>query len=251
VAQLRHATRLAPDSAAVHHDLATLLLRQRSYTEARTELDAAIRLRPDFFEAYVNRGVVEFAEGRTASAIAWYERSLAIAGDNPTAHYNLGFAYTTLGNFESARRHYQRASAIAPHDTQSLLGLARLSALQQRLPDAMAGYRRVLTLEPRMLGALLDLAWILATSADGSVRDAAEAVRLAERALDTSPSDLPTSLDVLAAAYAADGQTARAVATARRALTLVSDAGGPDELRDGLARRLATYEALEKQRPPR
>ena len=248
IEQLRQATRLTPDSAPTHHDLATLLLRQRRFDEARGELHAAIRLRPDFYEAYVNLGVSDFAQGRIASAIDWYERSLAIAADNPTAHYNLGIAYDALGDIARATHHHERAVAIAPADVQSLLALAKALALQGRVADAAVRYRDVLTLAPHTPAALLDLAWILSTVPETSVRAPGEAVRLAELALDLSPVDLPTTLDVLAAAYAADGQTMRAVATARQALALVVGAGGPTELRDGIARRLAAYQQMQSQR---
>jgi tetratricopeptide (TPR) repeat protein len=250
VDQLRHATRLAPDSGPTHHDLATLLLKQHLYDEARAELEAAIRLRPDFSEAYVNLGVADFAQGRTAKAIEWYQRSLTLAADNPAAHYNLGVAYGTTGDFESAQRHYKRAVALAPQDDESLFGLARLLALNGRSAEATIRYRQLLTAAPLTTGALLDLAWILSTSQDSSVQDAPEAIRLAEQAMKLAQVDMPTCLDVLAAAYAADGQIARAIATARQALALVVTSRGAAELRQGIARRLGSYEKLLERRTP-
>lgn len=249
VEQLRHATRLTPDSAAARHDLATVLLRQRRYGEAREELQTAIRLRPNFFEAYVNLGVADFAEGRPAPAIDWYQRSLAIEPDNATAHYNLAGAYASLRDFPSAERHYARAIALGPRDIESLLGLARLLALQGRTAAAADGYRKALAIDPRTAAALLDLSWVLSTAVEASLRDPKEAIRLADQALNIAAAvDLPTSLDVLAAAFAADGQTARAMATARQALLLIDKSGGPRKLREAIAQRLATYEILHRSR---
>src|SRR5207244_12523740 len=68
--------------------------------------------------------------------------------------------------------------------------------------------------------ALVGLAWRLATGPDSWLRDAAEAVRLAERAADLSDRRDARVLDLLAAAYAASGDFDRAVATAQAALDL-------------------------------
>ncbi|HUR32492.1 MAG TPA: tetratricopeptide repeat protein [Vicinamibacterales bacterium] len=251
VEQLRRATRLAPESAPTHHDLATLLLRQHLYDEARRELETVIHLQPDLFEAYVNLGVADFAQGRTASAIAWYERSLLIAADNATAHYDLAVAYDTLGNLVKARLHYERAATLEPGDVESQLGLARLLVRQGEAGAAAARYRQVVALAPRNAGALLDLAWILSTTSAVPAQAPHEAIDLAERALGLPEVDRPTALDVLAAAYAADGQVDQAIATARQALALVVSAGGAAELRDGIARRLASYERRRVTPPPR
>jgi hypothetical protein len=70
-----------------------------------------------------------------------------------------------------------------------------------------------------------EMAWILATHPDATVRDPARAVRLAERAADLTAHRQPGILDVLAAAYAAAGEFDRAVATAQEAMALATSSG--------------------------
>ena len=72
--------------------------------------------------------------------------------------------------------------------------------------------------------ALNNLAWIRATSPDPTLRDAAEAVRLAERSCSRSKNPDSGQLDTLAAAYAAAGDFDRAVETAERAAQLAESA---------------------------
>jgi hypothetical protein len=68
------------------------------------------------------------------------------------------------------------------------------------------------------LEALVSLAWILATAPDASVRQSAEAVRLAQRASALAdPGDVRVA-DALAAAHAASGNFNRALAIAEAAL---------------------------------
>ena len=103
-------------------------------------------------------------------------------------------------------------------DAHANLGIALLA--KGRVRDAMAEYTKALQISPENLAALSNLAWLLATSADPSLRNGSEAVRLAERAESASSrSDKhPTVLRILAAAYAEAGQFAEAKETAQQAL---------------------------------
>ena len=96
---------------------------------------------------------------------------------------------------------------------------------------------------PENLAALSNLAWLLATSADPSLRNGSEAVRLAERADSASSrSDKhPTVLRILAAAYAEAGQFAEAKETAQHALE-AANIQGNTTLADALQDELALYD---------
>ena len=66
------------------------------------------------------------------------------------------------------------------------------------------------------------LAWVLATCPEASVRNGAEAVELARRAVKLSDGREPAILGTLAAAYAEAGRFPEAVQTARKALELAT-----------------------------
>jgi hypothetical protein len=65
--------------------------------------------------------------------------------------------------------------------------------------------------------ALNELAWVLWTNPDGSLRDGAEVVRLAERASQLTKREMPSVLLTLGAAYAEAGRFSDAVACAQLA----------------------------------
>ena len=67
---------------------------------------------------------------------------------------------------------------------------------------AVTHYRQALKLEPDKVNALNKLAWILATRRELALRNAPEAVRLAERACELTGYDNAVSLGTLTAAYA-------------------------------------------------
>jgi Flp pilus assembly protein TadD len=72
---------------------------------------------------------------------------------------------------------------------------------------------------------LNELAWLLATFPNSSVRDGQEAMRLAERACIITNRTDPALLATAAAAYAEAGKFSEAIAAARDALSLARSSG--------------------------
>lgn len=144
---------------------------------------------------------------------------------------------------------------LAAHDLEGALGLFRAAAeadrtrgdtravlaflLHQsgRSREAIPVYREAIALAPDDPAPRNVLAWILATSPDPDVRNAAEAVREAEKATELTDRENPDTLDTLAAAYAERGDFAGAVATADECLALLEQLGEGELLRDVQARR--------------
>jgi tetratricopeptide (TPR) repeat protein len=126
-------------------------------------------------------------------------------------------------------------------DAHANLGSAWLA--KGRVRDAMAEYTKALQISTENLAALSNLAWLLATSSDSSLRNGSEAVRLAERADSTSSrSDKhPTVLRILAAAYAEAGQFDEAKETAQHALE-AANIQGNTTLAEALQGELTLYD---------
>jgi tetratricopeptide (TPR) repeat protein len=239
IAALREAARLDPRSASVHYDLGTVLLRERQNDEARKRFETALRLKPGFAEAHNNLGIVHFTEGRYEDAIRSYRDGLAAQPENVEALYNLARALTALNRFEEALVSYREALRLRPADADIHASTASALAMVGRVDESVAHYRLALASNPDLAPALVDLAWILATS-DRVERAPDEAVRLAERAARLATAPSATILDTLAAAYFSTGQIARAVETARAALTAANDANEA-ELAGRIADRLRFY----------
>ena len=113
---------------------------------------------------------------------------------------------------------------------------------QGRTAEALAHWRDGLQLQPNDPPALRRVAWVLATSPDAAIRDGAEAVAFAVRALELSGGKDAQVLDTLAAAYAEKGQFADAALTARRAQARAAQENQPALAHD-IGVRIALYEA--------
>jgi len=169
-------------SAFVQMNLADALARKGQSDEAMVHYEEAIKLQPNYADAYYNRGNVLFAKGRIDEAIADWEKTLQIQPNDADAHTCLGNALLRQGSLKEAIAHYEKALALAPKDPHSRNNIA----------------------------------WVLATSSDASIRDGARAVEFAREAVEFSNSEDPKFLRTLAAAYAESSRFSEAVLTAKR-----------------------------------
>jgi hypothetical protein len=80
-------------------------------------------------------------------------------------------------------------------------------------------------LDPENGNAANNLAWVLATSPDPTLRDGAQAVAYAKRATKVPGGDNPLVYRTLAAAYAENRQFAEAISAAEHAKQLAQAAG--------------------------
>ena len=239
--QLNEAVRLDP-TAGRHYDVGRVLLMQEHYGAAETAFRRALELKPEFAEALYGLAVVRHGQRSLDDAIELYGRALGAEPSNAAGHYNLGRALAERGQIDRAIHSYHKAIELAPEDADSHQSLARALVMTNQLPEAIYRYRRTLEIEPDRVGALLDLAWIIATAPNVELRVPAEGVRLAERAVTLTSGANATALDTLAAAYAAAGQADRAITTAENALKVASDAG-ERELAEQIRARLERYRA--------
>ena len=239
LSQLNEAVRLDP-TAGRHYDVGRVLLILQRYSDAETSFRKALALKPAFAEALYGLAVVRHGQRNLDEAIELYGRALGADPLNVAGHYNLGRALAERGQLDRAVQSYQRAIELAPEDADAHQSLARALVMQNQLSEAVYRYRRTLEIEPDRVGALLDLAWIIATAPNLELRVPSEAVRLAERAVRLTNRTNATAFDTLAAAYAAAGDLERAVPAAESALRIASDSG-ERELAGEIRARLDRY----------
>ena len=87
-----------------------LLLGQ--YQRAFEDYDKAIRLNPDYTDAYYNRGNAYAKLGKYQRAIEDYNKAIFLKHDYTEAYNNRGHAYLSQGNKELGCRDVQKACAL-------------------------------------------------------------------------------------------------------------------------------------------
>src|SRR6266540_2038040 len=198
-------------TAFVEMNLGDALARKGQPDEAMAHFEQAIKLQPDYAEAYYNRGNVLYAKGRVDEAMADFEKALQIQPNDADAHTGLGNALLRKGALKEAIAHYNEAMALAPEDPHSRSNLA----------------------------------WLLATSSDASIRDGAKAVELAQQAVSLSGGREPLFFRTLAAAYAETGRFSNAIAVIQQGVAIARVQG-----KTGLADLLEEDVLLYRQQVP-
>lgn len=157
-----------------------------------------------------------------------FRHTLTVTTNNYYAHNVLGGALTRKGEVDKALEQFRLAYKIKPDNAIMAANLANALTAAGRSRDAADLYRRSLAERPGVPWRMNNLAWILATSRDPSVRDGAEALRLAKLACESDGGENPFYLDTLAAAYAELGRYDDALATIQKARELASVQGQGD-----------------------
>ena len=209
-----------PDRAALRDDIAVLYMELNRPAEAVPHFEAALKLKPGSAAAHFNYGTALASAGRLEDAVTQYQRALALRPDYAIAHNNLGTALLQLGRPQPALASFRQAARIDPQLGEAHLNVGLVSRALGDGPEAVARFRRALELSPGWVTAISSLASLLAASPDASVRNPAEAVALADRAVTLTLRRDANTLDVLAVAHAAADDFDRALAIADEALAL-------------------------------
>jgi tetratricopeptide (TPR) repeat protein len=220
IEHFRRAIAVSPDFAEAHNNLASVLFNQGKLDEAIEQYQKAIQLNPDFAGAHNNLGEAFRAQGRLNEAIDEYQQAIAIKPDYVIAHDNLASALFTQGKLDEASKELQRTLELVPNSVHVHYQLGLVLQSSGRFAAAVGQFQKILELDSRHVAAQNNLAWLLATCPDSSVRNGSKAVEAALRAVELSGGETPEILDTLAAAYAEAGRFPEAVATANRAFNL-------------------------------
>jgi tetratricopeptide (TPR) repeat protein len=212
------------------------------FEKAITEYRAALAIQPRYFSAHLNLARQLAARRPFAEAIAQYRKALAIARKDPVIQYEFGVALAAHEELDEAIEHFREALNAKPDYAAAHAKLAAALVARGQFGEAMTHYRASLALDPSLMEVQNNLAWLLATCPEPSLRNGAQAVELAEQATHRSRVEQAGPLDTLAAAYAEAGRFPEAVATARRALKLATRKYLPD-LAKKLRERIALYQA--------
>ena len=242
IEQFRKAIAIRPNNAQAHNNLGTALVQAGKLDEGIVQLREVLLNSPDNAEARNNLGDALLRKGALDEAIAQFRKVLEVNPESAGVHFNLGRALARKGSLDEAIEHLRKAADADPGFAAAQDVLGDTFYLRGNIPEALARWRKGLQLEPGDLPVLNQTAWVLATCPQASVRNGAESVGLAERALQLSGGREPAVLDTLAAAYAEVGRFPEAVETARRAQALATQQN-KRPLAEKLAARIALYEA--------
>ncbi len=215
-----------PAAWGIQSDYGVILAARKNYPEAVEHFVASLQANPNNPDAQSNLGQALALEGKLDEAEPHYMAALKIKSDDPVTHRRFASLLMRQGRNREALAHLRMALALSPKpDIKLRLDYANLLHQTGDLRQAVAQFRRVVLLQPDSVEALNNLAWLLATASDDTVRDGGEAVQYAEQASRLPPVKGMCVPGTLAAAYAEAGRFSDAVATAEKAVEDETAAG--------------------------
>ena len=230
-----------PECWMAHNNLGIALRQQGRTEDAIAQYREALRIDPAYAVAHNNLGNALRQQGRTEDAIAQYREALRIDPAYAEVHCNLGNALLGQGRTEEAMAHYREALRINPAYAEAQYNLGNTLFQQGTVDEAIAHTQKALELQPSNLSYENNLAWMLATAPQASLRSGARALELAGKANQSTGGNNPVILHTLAAAYAEAGDFTNALQTAQKALQL-AEAQSNTVLADALRLEIKLYE---------
>ena len=144
-----------------------------------------------------------------------------------------------------AQEHFATVVKIDPKFPGVELAIGQERETEGRPESAKQLYELALKRSPNSLRALNNLAWLLSTCPNASIRNGSQAVQIAKRAVQLSQARDPTILDTLACSYAEAAQFEQAVETATKAYELAISHG-----RNQLAKSIQSRKRLFESGQP-
>jgi len=231
---------IEPNNPRAHNNIGVILQRQGMFDEAIRHHIRALQIDANSIECLYNLGTAFRTIGQFEQAINYYSLALRMKPDYIEARVNLGVALAQQGKIDQGIGQFQQALQLEPNSAEAHNDLGIALGMKGNFNEAVLHYRQAINLKPDWPLPLNGLAWILATYPDPNVRDAKQAIEIAERAAAMTNHQDAIILNTLAAAYAAAGQFDKAAATAQQALDLARAAKN-DKLINQIFEQLENY----------
>ncbi len=239
-----------PYDADLHQIRGLLLARQGRADEAIEHLEQSLLGKPDDLAARFLLARLLLDRSRFEEAITHFDRVVHARPRDVEAWNLLGAAYLRSERYDLALGAYETARQIAPGNDSLARGVGAALVALRRYREAAERLRAALSVHPRAWNVANDLAWLLATCPDASVRDGDTAIALAESLVNDPATRSSPTLDTLAAAYAEVGRFEDAVGIMDHAIRLAEQAAQPAPGLEGYRNRQAMYRAGRPYRSP-
>ncbi len=169
---------------------------------ALTDVRRALKLQPNFLPAIQMEANLLLASGNLEEALGVVEVLQQRIPNNAEILVQLGALYRQANRVNDAIAAF--SAALELDDSMVAAYQARADALMSigKQAEAMEEYDKALAINPKVAVVLNNMAWLLATSVNDSIRDGEKSLELATEACEVTEYKEAFILSTLAAAYA-------------------------------------------------
>lgn len=150
IEHLQKALRIDPEYMEAYNNLGARYMDGDRFDEAAAEFEKAAALDPDAADVYANLAGARFAGGKYSSAETAARRALSEDKGSARAHYILGYALVAEGKIgDEALQSFESASAMFPKARLMAARLLVHKGARQRAAEELRAYLKVPDVEKR------------------------------------------------------------------------------------------------------
>jgi tetratricopeptide (TPR) repeat protein len=234
------AVKLDPNYVEAYSNLGNLLQLQGKSRDAVICLKKAIEIEPSFAQAYNNLGNALKQLGEIDDAFAAYQKAIVINPDLAEAYANSGGIQIQRGQAEAALECYDKAIQLKPDDAEFFYNRGKVLFASGQFEKALENFNRAIELKPDYFEAYTNCGVLLSGSGqfDKAIEHFNEAIRLKP--------DLAAAYSNRGNALSEIGKTEEALASYHKAVQLKPDYANALYNRGNVQRSLGLFEeALE------
>jgi Flp pilus assembly protein TadD len=154
----REAIRLKPDFVEAFNNRGSARRDKGDLDGAITDYNEAVRLWPAYADAFYNRGSAREAKGDLSGAIADYNEAIRLKPDDADAVYNRGSARQDKGDLDDAIADFNEAIRLKPDSAIAFNNRGSARQAKGDLNGAIADYNEAIRLHPDHVNAFYNRA---------------------------------------------------------------------------------------------
>jgi tetratricopeptide (TPR) repeat protein len=214
IADYTQAIRLDPNFAEAYNARGNAYHHKKDYDRAIADYSQAMRLDPNFAEAYNARGLAYSDKGDYDRAIADLDQAIRLDPDLAMAYFNRGGVYYEKGDYDRAIADYSQAIRLDPNSATSYNNRSFVYNVKKDYDRAIADCSQVIRLNPDYAEPYFSrgFAYYYKGDYDRSITDFNQAIRL-------NP-DYAAAYNIRGVAYNSKGDYQRARADWEQALRI-------------------------------
>ena len=144
----KKALKINPDYPDAYNNMGNALKDKGDLEAAIESYKQALKIKPDYAEAYYNMGIALKGKGDLEAAIESYKQALKIKPDYAEAYNNMGSALNDKGDLEAAIESYKQALKIKPDYAEAYSNMGIALKDKGDLEAAIESYKQALKIKP-------------------------------------------------------------------------------------------------------
>jgi tetratricopeptide (TPR) repeat protein len=156
------ALKINPNYADAYNQMGVTLKKRGDLNESMKNYIKAIQIDPNNWEAYNNLGIAYIMQGQKNKGSLCLAKAIELNPENLTLYINMGNCLASQGKATEAIRIFTKAIEIKPDLVEARYSIGTILLSQGKINESIEQFRKVLAIDPSNLNARRNIASLLA-----------------------------------------------------------------------------------------